>query len=77
MSRELEAAPNHIKLAVDLIMLLDQNDVPAEDVLAALEIVNSDFKKKLMQASDEPKQFIYCAALTVLTSSFLLSSPPL
>ena len=52
MSRELEAAPNHIKLAVDLIMLLEQNNVPAEDVLAALEIVKSDFEKKLMQASD-------------------------
>ncbi|MCO7208335.1 MULTISPECIES: YbaM family protein [Pseudoalteromonas] len=52
MSNELESAPNYIKIAVDLIMLLEQNDVPAEDVLAALEIVKSDFEKKLPQSTD-------------------------
>lgn len=46
MSSDLENAPDYIKIAVDLIMLLEQNDVPAEDVLAALEIVKSDFEKK-------------------------------
>ena len=52
MSSELESAPNYIKIAVDLIMLLEQSNVPAEDVLAALEIVKSDFEKKLPQSTD-------------------------
>ena len=52
MSSELESAPNYIKIAVDLIMLLEQNDVPAEDVLAALEIVKSDFEKKLSKSTN-------------------------
>ncbi len=49
---ELVSAPDYIKIAVDLIMLLEQNDVPAEDVLAALEIVKSDFEKKLASSTD-------------------------
>ena len=52
MSSDLENAPEYIKIAVDLIMLLEQNDVPAEDVLAALEIVKSDFEKKRPQSTD-------------------------
>ncbi|MAD05381.1 DUF2496 domain-containing protein [Pseudoalteromonas shioyasakiensis] len=52
MSSELEHAPDYIKIAVDLIMLLEQNDVPAEDVLAALEIVKSDFEKKLSKSTN-------------------------
>lgn len=47
MSSGLENAPTHVKLAVDLIMLLEQHELPAEDVLAALEIVKSDFQNKL------------------------------
>lgn len=47
MSNNLENAPTHVKLAVDLIMLLEQHELPAEDVLAALEIVKSDFQNKL------------------------------
>ena len=47
MSNSLENAPTHVKLAVDLIMLLEQHELPAEDVLAALEIVKSDFQNKL------------------------------
>ena len=47
MSSSLENAPTHVKLAVDLIMLLEQHGLPAEDVLAALEIVKSDFQNKL------------------------------
>ncbi|GMM86160.1 pleiotropic regulatory protein RsmS [Pseudoalteromonas sp. MTN2-4] len=47
MSSSLENAPTHVKLAVDLIMLLEQHDLPAEDVIAALEIVKSDFQNKL------------------------------
>ncbi|BBN80892.1 DUF2496 domain-containing protein [Pseudoalteromonas sp. A25] len=47
MSNSLEKAPQHVKLAVDLILLLEQNNVSAEDVLAALEIVKSDFEQKV------------------------------
>jgi len=56
MSSELESAPNYIKIAVDLIMLLEQNDVPAEDVLAALEIVKSDFEKQAKLSNKEVNQ---------------------
>ncbi|ASM54647.1 hypothetical protein PNIG_a2651 [Pseudoalteromonas nigrifaciens] len=46
MSNNLQQAPTHIKLAVDLIMLLEQHDVAPDEVLKALEIVKSDFEKK-------------------------------
>ena len=36
MTNPLETAPTHIKLAVDLIMILEQHDVEPEDVLKAL-----------------------------------------
>ena len=52
MGNELEAAPNYIKVAVELIMLLEQNEVPAEDVLAALEIVKSDYEKKRVKPAE-------------------------
>lgn len=47
MSNSLNQAPEHIKLAVDLIMILEQHDIAPEDILKALEIVKSDFEKKL------------------------------
>ncbi|EGI74728.1 hypothetical protein PH505_ad00210 [Pseudoalteromonas distincta] len=47
MTSPLDQAPTHIKLAVDLIMILEQHDVAPEEVLKALEIVKSDFEKKL------------------------------
>ncbi|MFH8133705.1 pleiotropic regulatory protein RsmS [Pantoea osteomyelitidis] len=43
----LENAPDEVKLAVDLIMLLEENQLPAQTVLAALAIVQRDFEKKL------------------------------
>ena len=46
MSNNLQQAPTHIKLAVDLIMLLEQHDVAPDEVLKALEIVKLDFEKK-------------------------------
>lgn len=42
----LENAPDEVKLAVDLIQLLEENRLPAETVLAALAIVQRDFEKK-------------------------------
>ncbi|MEL0628901.1 YbaM family protein [Psychromonas aquatilis] len=42
----LEDAPLEIKLAVDLIQLLEENDFPLETTINALEIVLKDFKNK-------------------------------
>ncbi|KAA9000040.1 DUF2496 domain-containing protein [Affinibrenneria salicis] len=42
----LENAPPDVKLAVDLIMLLESNDVDPAIVLAALEIVRRDYEQK-------------------------------
>lgn len=46
----LEEAPDDIKLAVDLIMLLEESQIDPEIVLAALEIVRKDYEKKLREA---------------------------
>lgn len=43
---ELENAPAHIQLAIDLIMLLEQHELPKQTVLKALEIVQRDFENK-------------------------------
>ncbi len=45
-SAGLASAPVHVKLAVDLIMLLEQQQLSDHDVLAALDIVRADFQKK-------------------------------
>ena len=50
MTSPLDNAPTHVKLAVDLIMLLEQHEVAPEDVLKALEIVKSDFEQKQANA---------------------------
>lgn len=41
----LESAPDEVKLAVDLIMLLEESQIEADTVLAALEIVKQDYEK--------------------------------
>ncbi len=43
----LQNAPDEVKLAVDLIMLLEENNVPAQTVLAALEIIRRDYENKV------------------------------
>ncbi len=43
----LENAPAEVKLAVDLIMLLEENALAPQTVLAALAIVQKDFEAKL------------------------------
>ena len=48
---ELQQAPAHVKLAVDLIMLLEQNDIPPDQALQALEIVTQDYKGKLQTSN--------------------------
>jgi len=42
----LENAPDEVKLAVDLIMLLENHELPIDTVLKALEIVKRDFEGK-------------------------------
>ncbi|MCW1876074.1 pleiotropic regulatory protein RsmS [Erwinia sp. INIA-01] len=45
----LENAPEEVRLAVDLIMLLEENQLEPETVLAALAIVQRDFERKLAE----------------------------
>lgn len=45
----LSEAPAYVKLAVDLIMLLEQNDIAADVAIEALEIVKQDCQRKLKQ----------------------------
>ncbi|BDH46789.1 hypothetical protein TUM12370_28330 [Salmonella enterica subsp. enterica serovar Choleraesuis] len=49
----LENAPDEVKLAVDLIMLLEQHQIPAGTVLAALDIVRQDFVRKQQTESSD------------------------
>tara|TARA_Y100001963_G_scaffold88714_1_gene122599 strand:+ start:9908 stop:10096 length:189 start_codon:yes stop_codon:yes gene_type:complete len=46
VNNTLDQAPEHVKLAVDLIMLLEQHQLDTETVLRALTIVQQDFVKK-------------------------------
>ena len=46
ISEQLAQAPQHVQLAIDLIMLLEQHDLDPADVIAALDIVKSDFIAK-------------------------------
>ncbi|MCZ9499305.1 pleiotropic regulatory protein RsmS [Enterobacter hormaechei] len=50
----LENAPDEVKLAVDLIMLLENHEIPAETVLKALEIVRRDFERKVKAGCPHP-----------------------
>ncbi|MDN3698073.1 MULTISPECIES: pleiotropic regulatory protein RsmS [Vibrio] len=46
----LEQAPEEVKLAVDLICLLEQNDIDPQVAIEALKIVKSDCEAKLKKA---------------------------
>ena len=48
----LENASDEVKLAVDLIMLLEENKVTAQTVLAALEIIRRDYENKVESAEE-------------------------
>lgn len=48
----LENAPDEVKLAVDLIALLEENQLPVRTVLSALEIVKRDYENKLKRVED-------------------------
>lgn len=47
----LESAPDDVKLAVDLIMLLETHSIPVETALSALEMVRQDFLRKQREAA--------------------------
>lgn len=49
----LENAPDDVKLAVDLIELLESNQIAPEIVLSALEMVRKDYLNKLKSRTDE------------------------
>lgn len=46
----LENAPDDVKLAVDLIELLESNNIAPQTVLSALEMVRQDYVNKLKNA---------------------------
>ncbi len=48
----LNTAPEEVKLAVDLIMLLEENNIAPQTVLSALAIVQRDFEKKASATPD-------------------------
>ncbi|MEQ6279738.1 pleiotropic regulatory protein RsmS [Kluyvera huaxiensis] len=48
----LENAPDDVKLAVDIIELLESNNIAPEIVLSALEIVRQDYVNKLKNAEN-------------------------
>ncbi|MEO3878342.1 YbaM family protein [Rheinheimera fenheensis] len=50
----LEQAPEHVKLAVDLIMLLEQHQLQPHTVLQALALVKKDYLAK--QTQQKPKE---------------------
>ncbi len=53
MPTPLALAPDHVKLAVDLIVLLEQQQISATTILAALELVKQDTEKKLQRNGSE------------------------
>ena len=48
----LENAPDDVKLAVDLIELLESNNIAPQIVLSALEMVRQDYVNKLKNAEN-------------------------
>jgi hypothetical protein len=49
----LAQAPTEVQLAVDLIMLLEQQQLPVATVLAALTIVQKDFQRQLVSGNTD------------------------
>ena len=47
ISNTLDDAPEYVKLAVDLIYLLESNEIAPDDALKALEIVKQDLEQKI------------------------------
>lgn len=51
----LDNADPHIKLAVDLIMILEEHDVEPQTVLDALPIIEMDYRSKVLYHENMPK----------------------
>jgi hypothetical protein len=49
----LDQAPDHIKLAVDLIALLESHDIEPSVAVGALTIALQDFQQKLAQIDEK------------------------
>ncbi|WP_111638321.1 DUF2496 domain-containing protein [Marinomonas shanghaiensis] len=49
----LDQAPDHIKLAVDLIALLESHDIEPSVAVGALTIALQDFQQKLAQLDEK------------------------
>ena len=48
--KPLDNAPDDVKLAVDLIMLLEQHNIEPQFALSAIEIVKKDLMRRTEQA---------------------------
>lgn len=49
----LTQAPLAVQLAVELILLLEQQQLPSETILAALDIVKADFLRQANKAATQ------------------------
>ncbi|GAA4495329.1 DUF2496 domain-containing protein [Pseudaeromonas paramecii] len=52
----LANAPVEVKLAVDIIQWLEENQIPAAQVLAALALVKRDYEHKLQAEQLRPTE---------------------
>ena len=52
---DLNNADDDVKLAVDLIELLEVNEIPVATVISALKMVLTDYQQKLLQAGNQNK----------------------
>ncbi|WED22728.1 pleiotropic regulatory protein RsmS [Vibrio sp. JC009] len=52
-SSPLDNAPDEIKLAVDLIYLLESNEIDPETALKAINIVKKDLEARLDKEADK------------------------
>lgn len=54
----LDSAPDHVKLAVDLIMLLEQHDIDPKKAIRALKIVIEDCERKVERTISEQANYV-------------------
>jgi hypothetical protein len=50
--KSIDNAPEHVKLAIDLILLLEQHDIDVKTALQAIKIVEKDLVAKLTNSAD-------------------------
>lgn len=51
----LDNADPHVKLAVDLIMILEEHEIDPQTVLDALPIIEMDYRSKILYHENMPK----------------------